>query len=104
MWKVENGEELRTFHAQGTIGSLAFSPDGVLLASGTVEGRTDIDLWDMRNGEKIQTLRAHTGNVNNLVFSPEGAQLASASGDLSAKLWILKAGRLYATSKDIDPL
>ena len=45
----------------GTVNSVAFAPDGGVLASGS-DDRT-VRLWDARTGRLLQTLEGHTGNV-----------------------------------------
>ncbi|MEJ2013452.1 MAG: WD40 repeat domain-containing protein [Anaerolineales bacterium] len=87
VWSVDRGDEAWTFQAAGPVGSLAFSPDGRTLASGTVEGRSEIELWDLGRGERVRALFGHSGNVYNLAFSPDGSQLASSSGDMTVRLW-----------------
>ena len=47
LWEVATGENIATFWSHPTdIQSLAFSPDGTLLASGSLDGT--ILLWDMK--------------------------------------------------------
>jgi hypothetical protein len=60
------------------VNSVAFSPDGNLLASGGVD-RT-IRLWDVRTGQQLgQPLRGHTDWVNSVAFASTRL-LASAGG------------------------
>ena len=85
----------------GGSSSLAFSPDGATLASGST--RTDqanIQLWDVTNRTLIATLPGHTGGptgVHSLAFSPSGDTLASGSGDRTIKLWDVANESLIAT-------
>jgi WD40 repeat protein/energy-coupling factor transporter ATP-binding protein EcfA2 len=70
---------------QGFVMSVAFSPDGPILVSGTSDGK--IQLWEMTTGRKIQEWQGHTGAVFSVVFRPDGQILASGGADKSIRLW-----------------
>src|SRR5260370_41585862 len=57
--------------------SLAFSPDGKVLASGGYGNR--IRLWDPDTGKEVRILEGHTNYVNCIAFSAAGKCLASSS-------------------------
>jgi WD40 repeat protein len=59
------------------VNSVAFSPDGRLLASGSWDNT--IRLWDAASGALLRTLEGHTNTVLSVAFSPDGRLLASAS-------------------------
>jgi WD40 repeat protein len=80
------GERVRTLEGHtGLVLSVAFSPDGQLLASGSWDDT--VILWDVRTGERVRTLEGHTDDVNSVAFSPDGRLLASGSGDGTVILW-----------------
>ena len=80
-----------------TIMSVAFSPDGKSLASGS-EDQT-IKLWDVASGKNTATLNGHEHRVVSVAFSPDGKTLASGSGDRTVKLWDVATGKNAATFK-----
>jgi dipeptidyl aminopeptidase/acylaminoacyl peptidase len=59
------------------VSSLAFSPDGKLIASGGED--FSIRIWDTAAGKHVLTWAAHQNMVLSLAFSPDGKLLASAS-------------------------
>ena len=79
----------------GWVSSIAFSPDGTQLASGS-DDRT-IKLWDAATGSLQRTLEGHSSPVNSVAFSPDGTQLASGSDDRTIKLWDAATGSLQRT-------
>lgn len=64
--------------------TVAFSPDGQLMASGSTD--KTLKLW-RPDGTLLQTLKGHSDAVTSLSFSPDGQTLASASLDKTVQLW-----------------
>jgi len=50
-----------------------------------------VKLWRLDSPTEPRTLRGHTALIRSLVFSPDGKTLASASHDLTVRLWDVSA-------------
>ncbi len=83
---------------KGNVLSVALSPDGKTVASGSKD--KTIKLWEVSSGDLLQTLRAHRGTVQALAFSPDGTFLASGSEDNTVKLWNIEEGKVKETLKE----
>ena len=55
--------------------SVAFSPDGRTLATGSDDKTAR--LWEVASGKEIATLRGHESGVYFVAFSPDGRTLAT---------------------------
>ncbi len=86
-------------HSMGVL-SVAFSPDGKTLATGSWD--YTVKLWDLATGRVRATLHQHPGDVwvMSVAFSPDGNTLATAGEDSQRgvlKLWDVATGQLLAT-------
>ena len=82
----------------GTIHSLAFSPDGLCLASGDFNG--NIRLWDARTHQLQSILKGHTNWVETVTYSLDRHLLASGSFDGTVKIWDLDTKTCLKTLTD----
>ena len=71
--------------APATAYTLAISPDGQFLASGSDD--TSIKVRSLTNGKIIRTLAGHWNSVSSLVFHPHKEVLVSGSWDRNVKVW-----------------
>lgn len=91
LWNVADGTLVKRLEGHAdAVYSVAISPDGKTLASGSYDNK--IILWDIDSGKQIRALDGHNGAILGLAFRPDGAVLASASADRTVKLWDVKTG------------
>lgn len=106
---------LRTLVNSERVNSIAFSPDGQLLATGSWDGT--IQLWNAATGRKVRTMEGHVFTVLNaanntpfarkvrdqvkvqrginttIAFSPNNRLLASGSKDGTIQVWDAITGK-----------
>jgi WD40 repeat protein/tRNA A-37 threonylcarbamoyl transferase component Bud32 len=91
-WFTKTGKPAFTLRGhRGTVTSVACSPDGAYLLSGSRD-RT-VKLWDIRRRDDDLTLRASDG-YNSIAFSADGAYLASAPRDKAVLIWDVTTGKV----------
>jgi WD40 repeat protein len=64
--------------------SVAYSPDGLLLAAAV---DNQVQLWNAADARLAEVLRGHDGTVRSVAFSPDGRLLASGGDDQTVALW-----------------
>ncbi|MGD0246439.1 MAG: WD40 repeat domain-containing protein, partial [Streptosporangiaceae bacterium] len=87
-------------HTSGVNG-VAFSPDGILLATASHDGTARI--WDLTGTAPATqaTLEGHGRAMRGVAFSPDGTLLATASDDETARIWDL-TGTVPATRATLE--
>ena len=79
IWNLGSGRLLRTLTGHSDwVRSVAISPDGQLLASGSSD--KTIKIWNLGSGRLLRTLTGHSDPVGSVAFSPDGQLLASGGG------------------------
>ena len=77
------------------VSSIAFSPDGIMLASA---GDDDtVKLWNIDDRSEVKSITEHSSDVRSVVFSPDGKTLASGSKDNTVKLLEIPSGNVLTT-------
>ncbi len=104
LWDVATGRELATFGPTdgGGLNSIAFSPDGRLLAGGGRRAGNDevpigkVLLWNVADGKEVAVFETPPGEIQKVAFSPDGRSLAAASDQLvrgAMAVWDVATGR-----------
>ena len=82
----------------GGVLSVAFSPDGKLLATGDTKG--EIRLRKVADGQQLLLCQGHKNWIPCLAFNPDGSILASSSTDYTVKLWNIQTGQCLNTLQE----
>jgi hypothetical protein len=80
--------------------SLAFSPDGQQLASGSFDHT--VRLWDVQTHAAVKEYHNHSDFVYAVAFSPNGKQLVSASKDRTVQLFDKETGKSVFTFSGME--
>lgn len=85
LWDVDTSECSKTLNEHTHwVFSVAWSPDGTTLASGSFD--FSVRLWDVRTGQCLKICQEHNNQVRSVAFSPQGTILASGSADETIKI------------------
>ncbi|WFD33857.1 RING-type E3 ubiquitin transferase [Malassezia cuniculi] len=91
-------------HGGFSYASLAFHPDGQLVATGTADGV--VRVWDVKHGKQSAAFAGHGGAVHSLDFSQNGYLLAAAArGAAEVKIWDLRkldVSRTVSASENVQ--
>ncbi|KAI0039155.1 WD40 repeat-like protein [Auriscalpium vulgare] len=80
---------------QGVVTSVAFSPDGKCIASGS--GDSTVRIWDTQTGQMaVGPFIGHTDRVNSVAFAPDGTRVVSGSRDETIRIWDARTGEMVA--------
>ena len=98
LWDLATGERLTGMEQAIVLktscwpSSVAFSPDGMALATGCFEGQ--LDLWSFPDGALLKSIGDYSSMVNGLAYSPDGEHLAAIYNypDYLVQVWQLPAG------------
>ena len=97
--KEYGGELLTMTGHNGAITSVAYSPDGKFVLSGS-DDKT-LKLWNAADGKEVRTFIGHHGAVTGVAYSPDGNAAASGSADGTVRLWDVATGRQVRATENL---
>jgi WD40 repeat protein len=89
---LQLAKEVNRYQGHSSIRSVAFSPDGLRIVSGSYDKA--VRLWDMQTGKLIRQPLRHSSGVRSVAFSPDGLHIVSGSYDKVVRLWDTQTGKL----------
>jgi beta-lactamase regulating signal transducer with metallopeptidase domain len=94
LWDLATGRALFSLPESHGVRFVAYSPDGRMLATASVDGR--IKLWDAATGQERRTL-VHMVHARGLAFAPDGRSVAAGNLAGGVKMWDVETGRELAS-------
>ncbi|KAH8802342.1 WD40-repeat-containing domain protein [Flagelloscypha sp. PMI_526] len=92
IWDTESGRQLRKLDGHGgLVASVAFSPDGNRIVSGSHD--RSMRIWDTESGRQLRKHDGHGDSVSSVAFSPDGKFVVSGSHDESVRIWNVESGK-----------
>lgn len=88
---AEQSEAVAAGEHGAMVGSVAFSPDGRFVLSGSHDNT--LRLWDVESGSCLRVLTGHHGAVRSISWGPEGRLALSGSNDGTMRVWDLATGQ-----------
>ncbi|MDX2232581.1 MAG: NACHT domain-containing protein [Leptolyngbyaceae cyanobacterium bins.349] len=101
LWDATTGQCLKTLSGHTSwVWSVAWSPDGLQLASGSSTNDLTARIWNPVTGDCLQVLVGHQSWIWWVKWSPNGKVLATAADDKRIKLWNPQTGECLRTIHD----
>jgi WD40 repeat protein len=93
VWEAATGKEISRMVHEGNVYSVAFSPNGKYVVSGSWDNTARV--WEAATGKEISRIM-HDGFVNSVAFSVDGRYVVSASNDKTARVLEVATGKEIA--------
>ncbi|MFP4650991.1 MAG: WD40 repeat domain-containing protein [Phormidium sp.] len=91
LWEVSEGEYAKLAQHNSAIRTVAFSPNGEVLASASSDGI--VTIWSLGQPQEIMRVEGQPDGISNIAFSSDNRQLAAGGDDGSIEIWDLETAR-----------
>ncbi|MFH1999191.1 MAG: serine/threonine-protein kinase, partial [Planctomycetota bacterium] len=95
---LEDCLEVKTLFHRSKVNSAAFSPDGLHVATASLDHT--VRVWDWKTGKVEYCLKGHTRDINEVNYDISGTRMVTASDDCTALIWNLESGKV----ESVEPL
>jgi len=93
VWETASGVEIAHMTHDDSVFSVAFSPDGKYVVSGSFDKTARV--WEATSGVEIARM-THDDAVCSVAFSPDGRYVVSGGDDKTARVWEAASGKEIA--------
>lgn len=92
IWNAVDGIQIRVIDTNDLVSSVSWSRNGDQLVSA---GRELLGIWNAEDGQLLQSLDGHGGEVVSVAWSPKDKMVAAASWDSNVRIWNISSGELF---------
>lgn len=102
IWDLEDSREFQRLESSQTdlndefTSNASWSANGENIAFGNSWGR--VHIWDVRSGERLESIQCHDGAINSLSWSSRGQRLLTGSSDKTVKVSNVDSGQMLVFS------
>jgi len=92
VWRVDDGEEERSFATGRNVRSVAITPDGRHLVAPLGQESAAIRVWSLEDGTEILTREGGHGFFRHVAVAPDGRRAVSSCRDGTLEVWEIAGG------------